>query len=74
MVDLLSIPNRVLPPAASRPDGYQAAREIRALAAVSDKADSAEARKALTRLNEFLTSGQLLRPDVPRGYYLNFTI
>jgi hypothetical protein len=74
MADLLSIPSRALPPTAGRPDGYQASREVRALAAVSDKADSAEARKALARLNQFLSSGQPLHADVPRGYYLNFTI
>jgi hypothetical protein len=50
-------------------------REIRAHAAVAaGEAESAEMRAAFKRLSRALASGQPLRADVPRGYYLNFTV
>lgn len=49
-------------------------REIRAHAAVADQAESAETRAALNRLRRFLASDQPPRTNVPRGYYLNFTV
>jgi hypothetical protein len=50
-------------------------REVRAHAAVAaDQADSAEMRAALKRLARILASGQPPRANVPRGFYLNFTV
>lgn len=50
-------------------------REIRAFAAVAaDQGESAEMRAALKRLNRFLASDQPPRANVPRGFYLNFTV
>jgi uncharacterized protein YceH (UPF0502 family) len=49
--------------------------EVRARANVlADKADSAEMRAAVDRLTRFLDSGQPLKTNVPRGYYLSFTV
>lgn len=74
MADVSSVTSRSPAPPAKRADGYLAMREVKALARVAEKSDSAEAREALVRLNRILASGQPLRGDVPRGYYLNFTI
>jgi len=74
MADVSSVTSRSPAPPVRRADGYQAMREIKALARVAEKSDSAEARQALARLSRLLASGQPLRGDVPRGYYLNFTV
>ncbi|MBM3564539.1 MAG: hypothetical protein FJX42_00295 [Alphaproteobacteria bacterium] len=50
-------------------------REVRAHAAVyADAGDNPDMQKAVGKLRRTLNSGQPLRPDVPRGYYLNFTV
>jgi hypothetical protein len=50
-------------------------REVRAQAAVvADQGESAEMRAALKRLSRILASDQPPRTNVPRGFYLNFTI
>jgi len=50
-------------------------REVRAHAAVvADQAESAETRVALKRLRRVLASDQPPRANVPRGFYLNFTV
>ncbi len=50
-------------------------REVRAHAAVyADTGDSPEMQKAFGKLRRALVAGEPLRPDVPRGYYLNFTV
>lgn len=50
-------------------------REVRAHAAVAaGEAESAETRAALKRLSHMLASGQPPRANVPRGFYLNFTV
>jgi len=59
---------------ASAPKGYQAAREVRALAAVSEGETTPQEKKALFRLDKALKTGQPLRDDVPRGFYLNVEI
>lgn len=74
MVDISSVTSRSSALPVKRADGYHAMREVKALARVAEKSDSAEARQALARLSRFLASGQPLRGDVPRGYYLNFTV
>ncbi len=43
-------------------------------AALADQADSSEMRAAVSRLSRFLESGQPLKNNVPRGYYLSFTV
>lgn len=49
--------------------------EVRAQASVyAAEGDSPEAHAALKRLSRLLDSGVPLRPNVPRGFYLNFTI
>ncbi len=50
-------------------------REVRAHAnAYAGNGDSPEMQKAIGKLRRVLVTGEPLRPDVPRGYYLNFTI
>ena len=50
-------------------------REVRAQSAIAtDGADSLETRIALKRLSRVLASDQPLRTNVPRGFYLSFTI
>lgn len=48
--------------------------EVRARAAFLNQDDSAEARAALNRLSRLLDSGVPLKPNAPRGFYLNFII
>lgn len=74
MADIASVTSQSPAVPLRRADGYRAMREIKALARVAEKSDSAEARQALARLSRLLASGQPLRGDVPRGYYLNFTV
>jgi hypothetical protein len=74
MADIANVTNRLPTAAVGRADGYRAMREVKALARVAEKSDSTEARQALLRLNRILANGQPLRGDVPRGYYLNFTV
>ena len=50
-------------------------REVRTHAAVyADKGDSADMQMAVAKLRRSLAASEPLRPDVPRGYYLNFTV
>lgn len=70
-----------VPPAASAPvldvqsRTQRTQREVRAHAAVyADKGDSADMQIAVAKLRRSLAAGEAFRPDVPRGYYLNFTV
>ena len=70
---------RVTPSVVSLPEaGLRATRtvrEVRAQTAIAtDGADSLEMRTALKRLSRILASDQPLRTNVPRGFYLSFTI
>lgn len=49
-------------------------REIQARATQVRQGDTAPERTGLRRLGNALASGQGLRRDVPRGYYLNITV
>ena len=75
MADTASIsPNVVTFPEAQL-RSQRTMREIRAHAAVAaDGGESAEMRTALKRLSRFLASDQPPRANVPRGFYLNFTV
>ena len=48
--------------------------EVRARATFVNQDEGAEMRAAVDRLARFLNSGQPLKPNVPRGYYLSFTV
>ncbi len=43
-------------------------------AAMADQPDTAEMRAAVKRLSRLLDAGVPLKPNVPRGYYLSFTV
>lgn len=62
--------------ALSRPraETLATAREAKRHAAVAEQDDSPDARRALARLDKLLKAGAGPREDVPRGYYLNFTV
>lgn len=53
---------------------YGAEREERVRLARSSGRDGPDIRGALERLRRLLASGQPLRDDVPRGYYLNILV
>ncbi len=54
--------------------GYQAGREVERHAASAGSNDDPHLQKAIGRLQRILNSGEPLRDDVPRGYYLNVVI
>jgi len=54
--------------------GYQASQEVENRARVSAPMNDPEFKQAVSRLNRNLMSGEPLRQDVPRGYYLNVTV
>lgn len=74
MADIAQLSIQPRPAGGNRPDGYQAVREVRARAAVSNKTDTPESIAQVIRLNKILAKGEPLNADVPRGYYLNFTV
>ncbi len=74
MTDALKVTPLPVPPAASQPRAYAEAREVRALAAVTQNAESPETKKALGRLGRVLASSQPPRTDVPRGFYVNIQV
>ncbi len=49
-------------------------REIQARATHVLQDESAGERRGMRRLNEALATGQGLRQDVPRGFYLNINV
>lgn len=53
------------------PTIYGEAREVNARARVMRRNDPPAVQQALTRLDQTLSSGQPLDPNVPRGFYLN---
>ena len=54
--------------------GYQAGHDVKARASVSREAETTDNHRAMSRLNRFLSQGQPLREDVPRGFHLNIVI
>ncbi|PIW26906.1 MAG: hypothetical protein COW30_12650 [Rhodospirillales bacterium CG15_BIG_FIL_POST_REV_8_21_14_020_66_15] len=49
-------------------------REVQARAHHIRQGETAVERRGMRRLNEALATGQELRRDVPRGFYLNITV
>ena len=47
---------------------------MRALASVTQNAESPETKKALGRLGRVLASSEPPRTDVPRGFYVNIQV
>jgi len=80
MADLTRIPTTNVTPAASggrraaAPKGYSFAEEVQRRANVQSDAESPHNQASLNRLKRVLESGQPLRGDVPRGFYLDLKI
>jgi len=76
MADGLKLVNGELAGAISRPNGYGAptVREIQARASVTNENQSEQERRSLRRLNQALSNDQVLRDNVPRGFYLNMEV
>ena len=74
MTEASNIASPALPPTETRPSGYQAAREVRVLAAVSRNSQTPHEQRALSRLDRILEGDRPLRDDVPRGFYLNIRV
>ena len=53
---------------------YGADREERTRGSRTARRDGPDIRGALERLRRILASGEPLRDDVPRGYYLNILV
>lgn len=59
---------------ASSPKGYSFAEEVSRRANVMSDQESPRNQASLKRLDRALNSGQALRGDVPRGFYLDLLI
>lgn len=59
---------------ASAPKGYSFAEEVARRANVTNDQDTPQNQASLKRLDRALSSGQALRGDVPRGFYLDLKI
>lgn len=59
---------------ASAPKGYSFAEEVSRRANVMADQESPHNQASLKRLDRALNSGQPLRGDVPRGFYLDLRI
>ena len=59
---------------ASAPKGYSFAEEVSRRANVMSDQESPRNQASLKRLDRALSSGQPLRGDVPRGFYLDLSI
>lgn len=74
MADVARMPASSTALSRPRAETLAIAREAKRHAAVAERDDSPDARRALARLDKLLASEKEPRPDVPRGYYLNFTV
>lgn len=82
MVDLTKIPSHnIAPPvtgprraSAPAPKGYAQADEVARRAGVMNEEESPKNKASLDRLDRVMNSGQPLRGDVPRGFYLNISL
>lgn len=79
MADLTRITSTIAPAThggqrASAPKGYSFAEEVQRRANVSGDEDSPQNQASLQRLKRVLDSGQPLRGDVPRGFYLDLKV
>ena len=74
MTDSLKVNSLPVAPPANQPRAYAEAREVRALASVSENADSPETKRALGRLGQVLASSEPPSADVPRGFYVNIQV
>lgn len=83
MADLTRISTPVVAPSvqegqrgkrASAPKGYSFAEEVSRRANVMGDEESPQNRASLKRLDRALHSGQPLRGDVPRGFYLDLRV
>ena len=63
-------------PAARTSVSYESesVREVKARANHIRQGETAVERRGMRRLNDAMSSGQDLRRDVPRGFYLNITV
>lgn len=82
MADLSKISSPIITPPvtggkrahAPAPKGYAQADEVARRASVLNEEDSPQNKASLDRLGRVMGSGQPLRGDVPRGFYLNITL
>lgn len=74
MTQTPSIQSTIPTPLRGQQQSFQTARQAQTRAAVTQTQESPETRGALNRLDRVMASGQPLRTDVPRGYYLNIRV
>jgi len=80
MVDLTKISTPLVTPSvrggkrSAAPKGYAQAHEVSIRAGVLNEKESPQNKASLDRLYRVLNSGQPLRGDVPRGFYLNILL
>lgn len=72
MVATSSITRPAIEPATRQ--AFDQARQAKVRAAVSGPSETAEERRAFSRLDAFLAGGRPPRSDVPRGFYLNISV
>jgi hypothetical protein len=74
MAESSGILSNLLAPVARDLSGQGTAREAVRPRAAQSTPPSQETDKAVTRLNKVIKTGESLRRDVPRGYYLDITV
>jgi hypothetical protein len=74
MSQMPSIQARAIAPTTEHSRGYFSAEQVRNRAAVTNSNETPHERRALDRLDKVLDNDTALRPDVPKGYYLDIKV
>ena len=74
MSQFLSIPAQTNVPTSQYSHGYLSAEQVRNRAAVTNVNETPHERRALHRLDKMLDGNPVLRPNVPKGYYLDIKV
>ncbi len=74
MSDIATISPGVVRPSASQRAAYSNAGDVSRRANVMNEKESPQNTASLNRLDRVLSSGQPLRDDVPRGFYLDLRV
>ena len=72
MADTPSITRPAIEPATRQ--AFDQARQAKVRASVSEQPEAAQEKRALSRLDAFMSAGRPPRSDVPRGFYLNISV
>ena len=74
MSEATQLSHRLPAPVQIGREGYKIGREVKARASVSREVENTDNRRAMHRLDRFLSQDKPPREDVPRGFYLNILV